>query len=80
MLSDKDFIFHIYITRGKTLNKVKVICQGQGQISRSQFSEKWPLSGHSCFTNASCYPCFTTKRCDCVNLVCDVGLIRICNI
>ena len=43
MVSDKAFIFNLSIPWGKTLffsNKVKVICQGHGQISRSQFSKK----------------------------------------
>ena len=39
-------------------NKFKVICQCQ--ISRSQFSNKWPLRGHSYFTNTSCSISFKT--------------------
>ena len=51
MVSDTAFMFHIYIPGVKP--KVKVICQGQGQILRLQFSKKW---GHLCFTNTSCFP------------------------
>ena len=39
MVSDRAFIFHIYIPYSI---KVKVICQCHGQISRLQFLKKWP--------------------------------------
>ena len=45
MVSDGAFIFHIYVPWGKTLTKVQVICQGQGQISSSLFSRKGLLRG-----------------------------------
>ena len=51
MISDRAFIFHVYIPWGKSpffSTKVKVIFQGQFQISRSQFSKK-----NSLFTNTS---------------------------
>ena len=35
--------------------KSKVISQGQDQVSESQFSKKWPLQGHWCFTNTACF-------------------------
>ena len=34
--------------------KVKVIRQGQVQISRLRFSKKWPFWGHKSFTPTSC--------------------------
>ena len=43
--------------------KVKVICQSQGQISRTQFSKKQLLRGHSCFTNTSCLLLFVCYIC-----------------
>ena len=35
--------------------KFKVISEGQGEISSSQFAKKWPLQGHKCFTNTSSF-------------------------
>ena len=59
MVSDRAFIFHIHIAWDKALSlvtlksrssvKVKVKYQGHS------FSKKWPLPGHSCFTNTSCF-------------------------
>ena len=42
MVSDRAFIFNISFLGVKPFlyYKIKVICQGQGQISRSQFSKK----------------------------------------
>ena len=38
------------------LSKVWVICQGQGQTSRSHFKKQNGQQGrHLCFTNTSCY-------------------------
>ena len=37
MVSNRAFIFHVYYV---FCTKVKIICQGQGQISRSQFLKK----------------------------------------
>ena len=34
-------------------NKVKLICRGQGLISRSHLTKKWPLRWHYCFTNTT---------------------------
>ena len=48
MLSDRTFIFHMCISCGKTFlvgTKVKVICQGSGQISRSHCLKKMAVSG-----------------------------------
>ena len=65
MLSGRAFIFHIYIPWDKTLSlvpkswssvKVKIKYQGQ-------FSKKWPLQGHSCFTNTSCFGLLKNRDC-----------------
>ena len=82
MVSDIALIFHMYIPWGKNLffrTKVKFICQGQGQISRSQFSKKKkkkkkkPLRVHSCFTNTSCFNLKVTQL-----LVCETKSIITC--
>ena len=39
--------------------KVKVICEGKGQKSGSQFSKQWPLQGHLRFPTT---PCFSWPR------------------
>ena len=52
VLGNRTFIFHIYIPWGNPFfsTKVKVICQSQGQISRSQFSKKdCPAQTHLVF-------------------------------
>ena len=61
MVNDRAFIFYMYNPWDKTLSlvsksrsHVKVTCQGQGELSKSQLSKKWPLREHSCFTNISC--------------------------
>ena len=59
MVSDRAIIFHIiiYIPWGKTLFLVKVICQGQGQISRSthRVIEKMAISGALVFQKHSLF-------------------------
>ena len=53
MVKVRAFVFYMSIPFDKTFlnvgNKFKVI--SQGQLSRSQLLNKWPLRGHSCFTN-----------------------------
>ena len=44
------------------ITKVKVICQVQSQISRLKFAKKWPLWGHSCFTNTFCLQYFSISN------------------
>ena len=49
MVSDRAFTFHMYIPWGKTFSlavRLK-LCQGQGQIIKVTFVDKWHLQGIS---------------------------------